>query len=142
MARVVRSTGGGNKGSYDERWGLSEGECARLCVHSAECVAYEFAHMGRGAGGPSNSPAWMTGGAQGGIDAQGYFTLTNGRRFELPDRFGRTLMSPKESVMVGGNRPCNVTCVACGKFGHRAWECEVPRRLVSEGKISVTGGPP
>ena len=81
-------------------------------------------------------------GTTGRLDSQGYFMLNTGRRFMLPDRFGRTLATPKESIMIGGSKSCNAVCDACGAFGHRGWECELPRALFAQGKLSETGGPP
>ena len=105
--------------------------------------------MGRGAG--AIVPAWMQGSTGAGaagttqsntsIDQQGFFVGVSGRRLGLPDRFGRDLSTPVESQFLGGTRPCNANCNACGAFGHRAWECAIPRQLLAQGKISVIGGP-
>ena len=42
------ATHGGNSGAFSEHWGiLVEESCAKLCLASAECVAYEYAHLGQ-----------------------------------------------------------------------------------------------
>lgn len=39
---------GGNTGSYDKEWSLSEGQCRARCADFGSCLAYEFERLQSG----------------------------------------------------------------------------------------------